>query len=67
LIELRFGHSFIYKFTRAMHLVSSAIFGRLSLFKNNPEKVITLLAIPFGILFHGYVLFKIANENPASN
>ncbi|MFM2229266.1 MAG: hypothetical protein RL607_524 [Bacteroidota bacterium] len=67
LVELQYGTTFRYKFTRAMHLVSSALFGRISVFKNNPEKIITFLALPFGLLLHVYIVFKIAYENPSNH
>lgn len=60
LIEMQYSKSFVYSFTRAVHYISSCLFQRkLDFFSKNPKKLITLLAIPFGILFHLFLLFKI--------
>lgn len=59
LIEMQYSKSTIYSYTRAMHLVSSALFsGNYNIFKSNPRKFLTLLAVPMGVLLHGYILFK---------
>jgi glycosyltransferase involved in cell wall biosynthesis len=60
IIEMRYSKSFSYTFSRAMHYISSCIFLNKSFFtKENPKKFITLLALPFGVLFHLYILYKI--------
>ena len=60
LIEMKYSQRFSYTFTRAMHYISSCLFQRkVNFFKENPEKAITFLAIPFGIAFHFYLLYKI--------
>lgn len=58
LVELQYSNSFKQAFSRAMHLVSSGIFANRNLFKDNPRKLTTLAAIPFGLLLHGYILWK---------
>jgi glycosyltransferase involved in cell wall biosynthesis len=59
LVEMRYSTNFVYTFTRAMHLVSSAIFARrFDIFKDNPNKLATLAAIPFGLALHVYILIK---------
>ena len=59
LIEMQYSQGFKHQFTRAMHLVSATLFsGSLNFFKDNPYKGITLLAIPFGLLLHAYLLIK---------
>ena len=59
LVEMEYAQGFKHKFTRAMHLVSATIFsGSFDFFKGNPYKGITFLAVPFGILLHGYLLIK---------
>lgn len=60
LIEMKYSKSIIYSFSRAVHYISSCLFQRkLDFFTKNPKKLITLLALPFGILFHLFLLFKI--------
>ncbi|WP_339916549.1 glycosyltransferase family 2 protein [Yeosuana marina] len=60
IIEMTYSKSFYYTFTRAVHYISSCIFLKKWMFTSaNPKKEITLLALPFGLLFHLYVIFKI--------
>ncbi|GGC88401.1 sugar transferase [Flavobacterium lutivivi] len=59
IIEMQYSHSFSYTFTRAMHFISSSIFARKGFFKENPKPLITFFALPFGLLLHVYILFKI--------
>ena len=60
LIEMKYSQRFSYTFTRAMHYISSCLFqGKFNFFNGNPKKTITFLAIPFGIVFHFYLLYKI--------
>ncbi len=61
IVEMRYSPNFTYTFTRAMHLVSSALFAkRLNIFEGNPHKIVTMLAAPFGLLLHLYISFKTA-------
>ena len=60
IVEMTHSKNFSYTFSRAMHYISSCIFLRKWFFTSeNPKKGITLLALPFGFLFHVYILFKI--------
>ncbi|MCK0156852.1 glycosyltransferase family 2 protein [Cellulophaga sp. F20128] len=60
IIEMKYSNIFSYTFTRAMHYISSCIFTKKWFFTSeNPKKGITLLALPFGVLLHIYILFKI--------
>ncbi|WP_445381948.1 glycosyltransferase family 2 protein [Robiginitalea sp. IMCC43444] len=60
ILELKYSQSFTYSYTRAMHLVSSCLFiKKWFLFKENPNKLITVMAIPAGILLHLFILIKI--------
>lgn len=60
LVEMQHSKNFKRTFTRAMHYVSSCLFQRkLNFFNQNPQKTITFIAAPFGILFHFYLLYKI--------
>jgi glycosyltransferase involved in cell wall biosynthesis len=58
LMQLPFaGHSF--KFRQAIHYVSSSIISRNRYYlKETPLKMLTLLAIPFGILLYLYIRYK---------
>lgn len=59
-LEMTYSKSFIYTFTRAMHYISSCIFIKKWFFNSqNPNKGITFLALPFGLIFHFYILSKI--------
>lgn len=58
-VEMRYSPGFSYTFKKAMHLVSSALFaGKFNIFKDNPKPGVTLLALPFGLLLHGYIILK---------
>lgn len=58
LVEMKYSDSFVFTFKKAMHLVSSGIFGNYNIFAANPNKTITLLALPFGWLLHLYIWRK---------
>lgn len=60
ILEMTYSKSFAYTFSRAMHYISSCIFIKKWFFTSeNPKKGITLLALPFGIVLHLYILYKI--------
>ena len=60
IVEMTYSKNFAYTFSRAIHYISSCIFLRKwFLSSENPKKTITLLALPFGVLFHLYILYKI--------
>lgn len=60
LIEMKYSTKVSYTFTRSLHYISSCIFQKkVDVFSQNPCKFITFLALPFGILFHVYILLKI--------
>ncbi len=60
LIEMQYSQSFVYTFTRTMHYISSCLFQRkFDFFSQNPKKIITFMALPFGLFFHFYLLYKI--------
>lgn len=59
LVEMRHSPGFSHTFKKAMHLISSALFaGKFNVFKDNPKPFVTLLALPFGLLLHAYIIFK---------
>ncbi len=58
-VEMRYSPGFSYAFKKAMHLVSSALFAKkYNVLKDNPKPFVTLLALPFGLLLHGYIILK---------
>lgn len=60
LVEMQYSKRFAYTFTRAVHYISSCIFQRkFNIFDQNPKKAVTVLALPFGVLFHFYLLYRI--------
>ncbi len=59
ILEMKYSKSFAYTFTRAMQFISSSLFLGSNIFKGNPRKLITLLALPAGIALHLYILYRI--------
>lgn len=60
LIEMKYSKSFTYTFSRAVHYISSCLFQKkYAFFENNPKKAITFFALPFGLVFHFYLLYKL--------
>mgnify|MGYP006075514471 CR=1 FL=1 len=61
-IELKCYKKLKTKLIKILHLISSTLFiGDFRFFKNNSEKLLTFILLPFGFVFHGYVLYKIKN------
>jgi len=59
-LQMKYSKSFKYTATRAIHYISSCLFLRKwNFLKGNPKKMITIMSLPFGVLFHLYILFKI--------
>lgn len=59
-LEMKYSKSIVYSFTRAMHYISSCLFiKKWNLFSGNPKKMLTFFAIPFGVLLHFYILYRI--------
>ncbi|WP_166966420.1 glycosyltransferase family 2 protein [Yeosuana marina] len=53
------GHTFKERFKNAIHYVSSSMFIKNSAFvSESPRKLLTIIAIPFGIMLHIYILYK---------
>ncbi len=60
IIQMTYSNSSSATFTRAIHYISSCLFqNKLDFFSHNPKKIITFFAIPFGIAFHLYLLYKL--------
>ncbi len=61
-VILKYDRKFTSQFKTYLHLISSSIFAKdLSLAFKNVNPVKSLLALPFGLLFHGYIIMKIKN------
>lgn len=66
LIEMEFSNYLKVRFKAAIHYVSSSIqLKEYNFFKNNPFKLMTFFAIPFGILLNFYILYR--NKNLFKN
>ena len=62
LIEMRHSSYLKVRFKAAIHYVSSSIqLGEHNFFKNNPYKLLTFIAIPFGILLNFYIQYRNRN------
>jgi len=58
-VELKYVSSFKEKVKKSLHLISSTLFiGDFQFLKNNPQKTLTILCLPLGILFHLYIVIK---------
>ena len=58
-IELTYSKGFKIQVKKVLHYISSTLFIKdFRFFKNNPKKILTFLCLPFGFLFHFYILFK---------
>ncbi|MEH7380059.1 glycosyltransferase family 2 protein [Bacillus sp. JJ1533] len=52
--------SLLFKFRQAIHYVSSSLFVKSNnMIKQTPEKILTILAIPLGILLNKYITVKL--------
>lgn len=52
----------------AVHYVSSSLLSRNKNFiAESPQKLMTLLAIPFGLLLYGYIIYKNKRQRPNSS
>jgi len=59
-IELKCYKSIKTKIIKILHLISSTLFiGDRNFFKNNPERILTFVLLPLGILFYFYIKKKI--------
>lgn len=60
--------SFKYSFQQCVHYVSSSILFRNSKFlKESPKKVMTLMAIPFGVILYLYIMKNVSQKMKLSN
>jgi len=54
---MKCGFPLIQKFVQAVHFVAESLLGKTSIFKNNDNKILTILAIPLGVLLCVYILY----------
>ena len=60
IIELKYIKEIKLRILKVLHFISSTLFiGDFNFFRNNPAKMLTFFCLPFGFLFHIYVLSKI--------
>jgi glycosyltransferase involved in cell wall biosynthesis len=60
-IELKYIRNFKIRILKALHLISSTLFiGDYQFFKNNPQKLLTFICLPLGVLFHLYIIYKVS-------
>lgn len=63
-IMMTISPTFKDRFRSAMHYVSSSIFANNKRFiKESPNKLLTIAAVPFGLLLHFYILFLSKKSN----
>ncbi|WP_339661508.1 glycosyltransferase family A protein [Croceibacter atlanticus] len=66
-IEMIYYKSVKRKFKSAIHLISSnLILKEINLVKDSPNIIITVLAIPFGIAWYFYILYKLNSKRDIS-
>ncbi|CAH8286143.1 glycosyl transferase family 2 [Mariniflexile fucanivorans] len=59
LAEMQYGPTFLFRFKKAIHYVCSSIMAKNSNFiKESPKKILTVTAIPFGLLLYTYIYIK---------
>ena len=63
IISMKYSKSIKRKFIEAVHYVSSCIIlKRINIFKESPQKLLTFLAVPFGIALYFYIKYKTRNK-----
>jgi len=61
-VELTYLKGFKTQIIKVLHFISATLFCRdFKFFKNNPKKILTFFCLPFGFLFHLYILYKSRN------
>ncbi|MEW7278527.1 glycosyltransferase family A protein [Aquimarina sp. 2201CG1-2-11] len=61
--RMKLGRGFKEKFKNAIHYVSSSMFVKnIAFLKESPQKLITILAIPFGVALNIYIRIKTKGE-----
>ncbi|MCI6772076.1 MAG: glycosyltransferase family 2 protein, partial [Oscillospiraceae bacterium] len=63
IMRMQYAESFTEAATGAIHYISSCIFAKERHFlKKSPKKLLTVLAIPFGVLLNIYIRLKISRQ-----
>ena len=58
-VKMKYAPTFKEKLKSAVHLISSAIFAKdFSLLTQTPNPILTILALPFGVVLNAYIRFK---------
>lgn len=55
--RMRLANSYKEKFRHSIHYINSCLFAKKSILKNNPYKLASVLAFPFGIVLYLYLKF----------
>lgn len=58
IIRINYARSFNEAFRQSVHLIAEAIIGKSFFFSDNRKKVITILALPFGVIFYIYIRIR---------
>lgn len=62
-VRIKYGIDTKVRFKNAIHYVSSNIFsGNWNLVKESPNKCLTFLALPFGVILNAYINYKIKQD-----
>ncbi len=57
--EMQFGPTFLFRFKKAIHYVSNSLMAKnFQFLKQSPKKLLTLAALPLGIVLYFYINFK---------
>ncbi len=61
---MKYSKSTKRKFVESIHYVSSClILKRMNFFKESPEKFLTLLSVPFGVVLYLFIIYKNKKQN----
>ena len=64
IVSMRYSKSIKRKFIEAIHYISSCIMvKKKDFYKDSPEKFLTVLAIPFGIMLNMFIYYKLRKSN----
>jgi glycosyltransferase involved in cell wall biosynthesis len=66
--KIKYAYNFKDKFKNCVHYISSKLLGdRKNIIKDSPEKLLTVLAFPFGLVLYFYILNKSGAANKHLN
>lgn len=52
-----------FKFKQTIHYVSCSLFIKSSILKHSPKKLLTIFAMPFGLMLNKYISFRVQKSN----